>query len=122
MRIELPLRIWLGKRSYSLTLNNYRNWHYHLSNKIKHEFEKIVGYQLPKQQLSTPIQITYEIHKSTKRRYDLDNLVVVAKFFHDTLVSKGLIEDDSNTYISGISFIDAGVGKNDKIVVTIKES
>ena len=103
-----------------LTLNSYRNWHYQKSNKIKKEFTLAMS-ALKGYTFTPPLSVTYTVYKKHNRRFDLDNIVVIAKFFHDALVAHGCIQDDDAKTIREINFTFGGKADCDKIVVTIKE-
>jgi Holliday junction resolvase RusA-like endonuclease len=44
------------------------------------------------------------VYPGSRRRLDLDNMVVIAKYVQDALVELGVLEDDSYTNIPKISF------------------
>lgn len=101
-----------GKRKtnkrYWLTMNNYRNWHYQISNKIKVEFKSIVEPQvsiLPDLSMMWgQIHLHYIYFPPNRAARDLMNVVsVVDKFFQDALVECGKLEDDDLSIVPSVS-------------------
>lgn len=125
--VNLPLFIETGvrkKKNNWLTLNNYRNWQYRVSNNIKKLYTKEVGkavVALPT--LKAPVRLTYTIYYISKRKFDLDNYGAVAsKFFQDTLVHFGKLPDDDYDNVVEVVFKFGGVEKdNPRIECTIEE-
>ena len=109
---NIPLQFELNKKKkkkYSLNLNTYRNLHYHVNNDLKvliSEYIKDFVLILP---IHEPVKIDYIIYPGSKRRMDLDNMVVIAKYVQDGLVSAGILEDDDYEHIVNISFQVAGL-------------
>jgi len=106
----------------NLNLNRYRNTHYFQLNKLKRDFEALMTPKLRGLKLKPPIKLTFEVYKSRKINYDLDNIVIAAKFFNDALKVHGCIPDDGVRYIDSLAFLHGGYGKEDKIIVKIEES
>ena len=100
--IKCPYSIILGHKKYNLTLNNYRNWHYQVSNKIK----KVFYMQVLKQVSALPkidkckIEITPV--KKSKRKFDLDNCIVCSKFLLDSLCAAKVLEDDNYCHVTEV--------------------
>lgn len=95
-----------------MNLNQYRNWHYQTSNKLKILFKEQVKGNLDFSFLGK-IEISYVYYAPDKRKRDLMNVIaVVDKFFQDALVEEGcIVTDDTDTVIK-ITSIYAGVDKN----------
>lgn len=116
--VELPLNLKLGNKNYTLSMNNYRNWHHLISNNLKKLFEKSI--YIPKFK-AEKIKVSYEVYFKDKTRRDLMNFVSVAdKFFLDCLVKKGYIPDDNYLYVSYDSIKFAGYSNVNKIDVRIE--
>lgn len=81
-----------------ITLNKYRNWQHFLSNEIKHKFTEIVGKQVEGKKYKTPIEIVLYYNRNLKSS-DYDAVGVIIKFFLDSLVYYGCIEDDNKTLV-----------------------
>ena len=113
--VTLPISITSGSkkiRKRCLNLNQYRNWHYQTSNKLKILFKEQVKGNLDFSFLGK-IEISYVYYAPDKRKRDLMNVIaVVDKFFQDALVEEGcIVTDDTDTVIK-ITSIYAGVDKN----------
>ncbi len=106
-----------------LSLNAYRNNHYRKNNNEKHDFLLMM---LPICQKLKPITgtigVRYDYVCKSKRRRDLDNLVVNRKYINDALVHYGIIEEDNLSVIT--ESIERGYtgAKESYINVTIYES
>jgi hypothetical protein len=98
MKFSVPLYIKVGKKNYWLNQNNYRNWHYFLSNKLKTLFKEQI--LIPDTKYNKVI-INYTFYYPNNIRRDIGNsLAVIDKFTADALVENGNIEDDDyNTVI-----------------------
>jgi len=103
---ELPISVILYRKTKTdvkktLNLNGYRNWHYQISNEVKHNFMPITVEPFRAKR----IKISYRVTKRRKARYDTMNIItIVDKFFCDWLVSERMIPDDSceNVEIGGV--------------------
>jgi len=120
--LRIPYRIKLGSKKYSLSLNIYRNLHYQVNNKLKIEIKKYLSKFLI-EPINNPVEITYKLFVGSKRRYDLDNIVVVAKYIQDALVEMNVLKDDDYKYIPKIIFEFGGFSddKDGEIIIEIKE-
>lgn len=123
---SVPLKLEVGvrkKKAHYLTLNNYRNWQFQLSNQLKKVFKIETIAKIRK---LTPIEggciITYTIYYPTNRLFDLDNYgSVLSKFTNDVLVEAEIIEDDNYKFVNKIIFEFGGVDKDDpRCEVTIE--
>jgi len=114
---HIPLHFELGvnkKRKYALNLNTYRNLHHHVNSDLKikvSEYVKEFALILP---IHEPVEIEYIIYPGSKRRMDLDNMMVIAKYIQDALVSAGILEDDDYKHITKISFTVGDLDPNKK--------
>ena len=107
IKLIVPIEICFGRKKYSLSLNNYRNWHFIANNKIKQEFGDLIFYEL--REVKNLIQksgytkiksMEYQLIFKDKRRRDKMNFIsIVDKFFLDCLVKQGIIEDDNDDFI-----------------------
>ena len=120
--LELPLKIQVSKnKSKSLNLNEYRNWHYQLSNKVKQQFKDDLNYLVGSIPYQQRIHLHYTFYPVSKRKQDVMNVVAVAdKFFSDVLPEIGVILDDNYHHLPSVSANYGGVDKiNPRIEVTI---
>jgi hypothetical protein len=49
----------------------------------------------------------YELDVITNNRYDIDNDIMLVKFFNDALVEKGLVPDDSRKHFKHFAISDS---------------
>jgi hypothetical protein len=111
--IDLPIAIYKKGNRFSLNLNQYRNWHYQVSNNIKSIFGKEVEDRLDFV-FKGPVMITYDYYAPNKRKVDLMNVIsVVDKFFQDTMVTKGCIEADDTSIVKRVTATYKGIDKYD---------
>jgi Holliday junction resolvase RusA-like endonuclease len=129
MKLTSPLFVTLPRktkedRKMILNLNNYRNWHYLVNNKIKEIYTDEMSSQLKDLKLKTPIILKLKLFPASNRVHDRSNVVCIQeKFFCDALVHYGCIEDDNNKYITSTSFHSGEVDKdNPRVEIDIEES
>lgn len=101
--ISVPLSVVLGKKRYYLSLNNYRNWHFIVSNKLKELFTEQVFWE-NKDLFLNPVSeiksMEYQLFFPDSRRRDKMNFIsVIDKFFLDVLVKKNFIVDDNDDFV-----------------------
>ena len=114
IKLSLPLFItnWSNKRKW-LTLNNYRNWHYQVSNDIKRRFKSEVFDKLDFN-IKGKIKIEYFYFAPDKRTRDLMNVIsVIDKFFQDAMVDRGCIESDDLSTVVEVNSCYMGIDKLD---------
>ncbi len=105
MKIVLPIHYTIDyktKKSKKILvwMNAYRNWHFHLSNKIKKYYYDLISEQLEwNKELYEWIKPTYTVYVWNKLT-DWGNVrSVIEKFFLDTLVEKWIIKNDTCDYV-----------------------
>ena len=124
--IEVPLYITLPRKTkkdkkYYLNLNNYRNWHYIVSNQIKHKFCENLEEQLNGLKFNK-VDITYTLYKGSKRKVDRANvLCIIEKFFCDALTFYGCLPDDSDDYIEATHYYSKYDKGHPRCEIEIKE-
>lgn len=103
-----PLSIPVSKnKNFSLNLNVYRNAHYQTLNKAKQLYE---SYMIPAIQSSilgslVSCKLIYILYPRTNRRCDISNICCITdKFFSDSLVRAGVLEDDNYDFISSVEY------------------
>ena len=67
----------------------------------------------------TPVEIDFRWVETDKRR-DLDNIAFAKKFILDAMVAQGILPDDSQRYVVGLSDSFETGGLN-AVIVTIRE-
>lgn len=109
----LPCYVKHGKKNHPINLNWYRNAHHQVSNKVKIKFKELIAPQfvdLPV--IKTKIHIKFVYYAARNNTPDLDNFTSVSKkFFQDSMVELGLIEDDNVNHITSTSEYYGGVDK-----------
>ena len=104
-------------KKYMLNMNNYRNWHHQVQSSTKRLFEPISGQGFS----ANKIRISYQVEKTTKRRFDTMNIIsIVDKFFLDWLVNNGRLSDDKCDMVS-YGYIDGCNGcKESRVIAKIE--
>ena len=114
--IKLSLPLFITNRSNKrkwLTLNNYRNWHYQVSNDIKRRFKSELFDQLDFS-IEGKVKIEYFYFAPDKRTRDLMNVIsVIDKFFQDAMVDRGCIESDDLSTVVEVNSCYMGIDKQD---------
>lgn len=114
--ITLSLPLFITNRSNKrkwLTLNNYRNWHYQVSNDIKRRFKSEVFDKLDFN-IKGRVKIEYFYFAPDKRTRDLMNVIsVIDKFFQDAMVERGCIESDDLSTVVEVNSCYMGIDKED---------
>ena len=114
--IKLSLPLFITNRSNKrkwLTLNNYRNWHYQVSNDIKRRFKSELFDQLDFR-IEGKVKIEYFYFAPDKRTRDLMNVIsVIDKFFQDAMVDRGCIESDDLSTVVEVNSCYMGIDKLD---------
>lgn len=91
-----------GKNRY-FNLNNFRNNHFMINNKMKviyHEWVSSQALALDLQSIDEQVSVEFTLYRSDKRRVDKANpLSIHHKFFLDGLVHCGIIIDDNDKIV-----------------------
>jgi len=124
MKITMPLRMQVGRKKYTLSLNVYRNLHYQVANKLKKLYKEEVKYRLSslwKIELEPPISLVLIYYNWTKRESDLENFCTIqAKFFQDAIVELWYLPDDNYKYITELRFVYGGYDQgNGRVEISI---
>lgn len=100
-----------GSKKIALNLNVYRNMHHHINNQVKKAYKELMRGQLVKMQpLKWPVKVKY--HYYLRQKCDVGNIhAVVDKFFLDALVELGRLPDDNIQFVSGASYMFAGIDR-----------
>jgi hypothetical protein len=121
VEITLPIYWQQSKKKIVLvSLNSYRNWHYHTSNKFKKEFAELVYKQLDGVE---PLKGTYAVHSVVyykRSNCDISNIVpVVEKVLLDALITAGILDGDSAKHHIKASWLTYKDASNPRCVTTI---
>lgn len=124
----MPVRIiWGGGKTtrFTFNLNQYRNAHHHVLNRAKKEYTELAIQRI--HQANIPrlkkINVLYRYFPKTRIRTDIGNVCSVHdKFFLDSLVRAGIIEDDNYKYVTKVVFQIGEVDPTDpRMEIYIKE-
>ncbi len=105
MKITCPLYIDLTRKTKKdrrvyINMNSYRNLHYLVSNSVKRAYKEALREQLEGVTIETPVDVTYQVFKGSKRRLDKMNVIAVtSKFLLDAITEYGCWEDDNDDYV-----------------------
>ena len=105
MKITCPLYIDLTRKTKKdrrvyINMNSYRNLHYLVSNSVKRAYKEALREQLEGVTIETPVDVTYQVFKGSKRRLDKMNVIAVtSKFLLDAITEYGCWEDDKDDYV-----------------------
>ena len=109
-----PLTVPYGKKSFSLNINQYRNTHHQVLNKVKQLYKEMMRDQLVHQPMHDKIKLVYTLYPKTNRRTDIANVLSIhSKFFEDALVLYELIPDDNYYHLTQIDYRFGAVDKHD---------
>ncbi len=126
--ISMPLCVRWGvkkPKNFYFNLNNYRNWHYQVSNNLKKWYKETAHVALCESDLprhNKLIKLEYVLWKGSKRKMDRGNVLSVhEKFFCDALTELGYIPDDNDDYIESSFFRTGGIDRENPRVDIIIE-
>lgn len=109
----VPLFVQPAKKKYHINLNQYRNWHYQVSNMVKKEYLNQVKNQIENIKFNSKISLIFTLYKGSARKMDRANILSIhEKFFCDALVHCGCIEDDNDDYITSTHYYSGGIDKD----------
>ena len=104
----------VGKKRFPINLNHFRNAYFHSINKSKILYKEQIKDQLNGLQLIPPVTITYVYYPPDKRLSDLGNVLTIqSKYFEDSLVELGYLNDDNYTFINQIIYRFGSIDKLD---------
>ena len=120
-KLVLPRKT--GKdKSISINLNTYRNLHFQINNQCKKMYKELMREQLEGITIDTPVEITYQVFKPSKRSLDKMNVVSIAsKYFLDAVTEYGCWEDDNDDNVKTEIILPTQLDRdNPRIEITIK--
>lgn len=94
-------RFKIDKKHPSLNMI-YSSKHWTARSKAKNEWRNIFIEMLKVSDIRKDIS-KYEIDVISNNNYDVDNDIMLVKFFNDSLVSSGFVKDDNRRYFKGFS-------------------
>ena len=123
--LSVPLRLPIHTKKspyFYLNLNVYRNAHYFTLDKAKKTFEEYVWNQVKSIPKLEFIGLEYTLHPGSRKKMDISNTCcIVDKFFCDTLVNAGVIEDDNYNICKKIVYLVGDMDKNNPHVTIYLE-
>lgn len=105
LEVTCPFAIYLkrvkGKdKRVPINLNWYRNAHHRESNEVKIAYKHHMASQLKDIGLQTPVRVTYQVFKPTRRILDKHNVDSISKkFLYDAMTEYGVWIDDNDEYV-----------------------
>lgn len=123
--IIAPLYLDMGVkkiRRYYFNLNQYRNWHFLVSNKLKTQYKSLMLPQIESLRYDKiKLELTY--FKPSKRKTDRSNVLSIhEKFFCDALVESGCLEDDNDDFLESTHYYSGGIDRiNPRVEIKIIE-
>ena len=106
--VRMPITVEIGvrkKKKYYINLNIYRNKIGFLMNNVKKEYHRIAEPLIPQDMKFNKAKIIYTLYLPDKRKRDVGNVLsMVDKYFCDSLVTLGVLEDDNYMHIEEIDF------------------
>ncbi len=127
-KIESPLFVTLPRKTtkdkrIALNMNTYRNLHHRTNNDAKKAYHELMRYNLEELKINTPVEITYQVFKASKRRLDKMNVIsVVSKYLLDSITEYGCWEDDSDEFVKKETVLPTELDRErPRVEITIKE-
>lgn len=119
--LVLPRKKGKDKR-ISINLNTYRNLHFQVNNQCKKMYKELMREQLEGRKIDTPVEITYQVFKPSKRSLDKMNVVSIAsKYFLDAVTEYGCWDDDNDDNVKTEIILPTEIDRdNPRIEITIK--
>lgn len=119
--LTLPRKTKADKK-ISINLNTYRNLHFQINNQCKRLYKELMREQLEGITIDTPVEITYQVFKPSKRSLDKMNVVSIAsKYFLDAVTEYGCWEDDNDDNVKTEIILPTQLDRdNPRIEITIK--
>ncbi len=119
--VYLP-RVTMKDKRIPININWYRNANHRVSSQVKKLYKEIVRSQLENKELQTPVEVTYQVIKPTRRRLDKMNVIsITSKFLLDAMSELGVWEDDNDIFVKKETILPTIYEKGvEKVVVTFK--
>jgi Holliday junction resolvase RusA-like endonuclease len=120
-RQKIPMKR-VEDKFYSINMNQYRNWHPMVENKIKHQFCADLASQLEGVIIEYPVDITYQVFKPSKRKLDKMNVIsITSKYLLDAVSFYGCWPDDNDDVVKTEILLPTEIDKdNPRVEVVIK--
>lgn len=126
IKLTCPLHVILERktkkdRKIHINLNTYRNIQYIVENQAKKKFKDIMKPQLDGIEITTPVEVTYQLFKGSRHKSDKMNFVsICSKYLMDAITEFGCWDDDNDDVIKTETILPSSIDKdNPRIEVTI---
>jgi hypothetical protein len=126
MKIEVPLFVTLPRKTKAdrkciINLNEYRNWHYIVSNQIKERYKEMVESKIKGIKFVGRVKLHFVLYQGSNRRVDRANVLSIhEKFFCDALTACGCLTDDNDNFIEETRYTSGQVDKfNPRVEIII---
>lgn len=104
--IYSPLRVpATARRFFPLNQNAYRNENWRSLSKIKKTYTEIMRDQVMGLPVLGKVRLVLTLFPKTKRKTDLDNHIIHAKFLQDAMVFYNKIPDDDYEHIISVQLV-----------------
>lgn len=127
LQVTGPFAVYLPRKTKAdkripVNLNWFRNAQHFEINQVKQLYKEFVKSQLEGLQLDTPVNVTYQVFKPTRRRLDKMNVVSISsKFMLDAMSELGVWEDDNDDYVKTETLLPTVHDKdNERVAFTFK--
>lgn len=109
-------------KTHLIGMNAYRNWHFHLSNKIKHHYHSLVKEQLNGTIISNQYKLFIEIYYKNPAADGANIASIAEKFTLDSLQEFGVTTQDNVKYHLGTTWSIVNQDKlNPRVEITLQE-
>lgn len=127
MHLTLPIYLEVNKKTVALSMNNYRNWHYFTSSKVKKQYSEVLSPCLEDMPaLEPPIQLSYTLFYKNANSDLLNFGSLASKFLLDNLVAHNIIPNDTVKYVIKEEFTVASQDRENPrievLITSLKES
>lgn len=105
IKIVLPI-YWqqTKKKTVLVSMNAYRNWHYHTSNSFKQEFTELVTNQLNSCKINSPYKLDIKIFYKNSNCDGANITALIEKVLLDALQKSNIVVNDSVKHHIGSSW------------------
>jgi len=127
IKIELPI-YWKPsqkKRPVLMSMNWYRNAHYHVKSRAKGEYHAEINYQLSKLRHLPKFdkyRVSYEIIGKNAGSDPGNIVAIIEKYLLDALQDCGVLPEDNFNHHIGSMWINCGVNKNKPVIICTVEA
>jgi hypothetical protein len=130
IKVILPLPYYKSKGKALMSVNVYRNAHYHTLSRFKREYGEICSEAMSDYDLSkfSSLKVVYVMNttptkQNKPKKVDMVNILsMIDKVLMDILVKDGWIDDDSIKYVRDVRFKSNPYSTENNIEVILEEA